>query len=566
MANWDPITVAEVLSKISDNIFVLPVIQRRLVWNEDKMELLFDTLLKGNSFGGIMVIEEEKETKPLFAFRYFSKDGSLIDSINLERLNQNQYFVIDGQQRLQSFYMGIMGSFNGKILYFDLFSDYNNLEFDFDFENDAARLPKLNSDRLDQGLKEHKWYPVNQLFKLLKDANDEDYIADKIVKAEGVTDDEIKKLHITKNVRTFFKNIFYGKHIGIAKVTMNKNLEEVSNRQRIVELFRRLNDGGTKLSAYDLVASILKGFEWKMEKFLDDTLKDYQDIGMTQDNLIKLIFILRDNHAKEMSDIEAEDAKFAVDKKDRICETLKTLKKFLIAAKLYEYYKSDNRSFIPLYFIAYHIFHRETSTENLHKLFDSYDTANSDYKKLYQWIYLSLLNGLFGRGKGWIPYKTGIRKLLNVIKGYKNKEFPITRVLDTYKNHPLIFFDKIDESNLNLLDMPFLFYVLYDRDTIIRFQDIDHIQPINKLRDNFSTILINRVENYQLLDVGTNRGTKREKSLQEWLTKEVENKELYLSRHLIPRDEEVWEVENYELFLKERRALILQKLNSVLNI
>jgi len=112
-----------------------------------------------------------------------------------------------------------------------------------------------------------------------------------------------------------------------------------------------------------------------MEKFLDETLKDYQDIGMSQDNLIKLIFLLRDNHTKEMSDIDSNDAKFAVDNKDRICETLRALKKFLIASKLHEYYKSENRSFIPLYFIAYHIFHKQTLTDNLHKLFDTYDTA-----------------------------------------------------------------------------------------------------------------------------------------------------------------------------------------------
>ena len=56
MANWESKTVSEVISKISDNYYVLPVIQRRLVWDEDKMELLFDTLLKGNSFGGIMVL------------------------------------------------------------------------------------------------------------------------------------------------------------------------------------------------------------------------------------------------------------------------------------------------------------------------------------------------------------------------------------------------------------------------------------------------------------------------------------------------------------------------------
>jgi uncharacterized protein with ParB-like and HNH nuclease domain len=245
MANWEPMTVEDAISKISDNVFVLPVIQRRLVWNEEKMELLYDTLLKGNSFGGIMIIEEEKNTKPLFAYRTFSKDGEMVNSINLENLIQSQYFVIDGQQRLQSFYIGIMGSINGKILYFDLFSDYNNLEFDFEFENDSSNLPKINKDRSESGIEECKWYPANQLFRKLKTTNDEDITADEIIGAEKITDD-IKKRHIKKNVQRFYKNIFSTKHIGIAKVTVNKQLSEIANKQRIVELFRRLNDGGMR--------------------------------------------------------------------------------------------------------------------------------------------------------------------------------------------------------------------------------------------------------------------------------------------------------------------------------
>lgn len=563
MANWESYTVADVISKIEQGTIVLPVIQRRLVWDEEKMELLFDTLLKKNSFGGIMALEEEKDQKPLFAIRTFTKDGTIIESLFVEKIPHNHSLIIDGQQRLQAFYIGITGSINGKVLYFDLLSDYPNLEFDFRFMNDVNRLPLQNNEKI--SIQQCLWHSVYYLFNRLKLTNDPFQVSDEVIIDKKVVDTEQQRA-IRMNISYFYQNVFGGKHVGIAKVDINRTLDETSNRQRIVELFRRLNDGGTRLSAYDLVASILKGFEWKMEKFLDDTLKNYQDIGMAQDNLIKLIFILRDNHTKEMSDIELDDAKFAVDNKDRIFETLGALKKFLIASKLYEYYKGENRSFIPLYFIAYHIFHKQTPTENLHKLFDTYDTANLDYKYLFKWIYLSLLNGLFGRGKGWIPYKTGIRKLLNVIKSYKNKEFPVVKILDTYKNHPLVFFDRIDETNLYLLDMPFLFYVLYDREGTIRLQDIDHIQPINKLQRSFDSNLMNRVENYQLLDIGTNRGTKREKSLTEWVDTEVENKELYLSRHLIPPDEKLWELGNYEMFIKERRNLILQKLNAVLNL
>ena len=75
MAEWEAIKIHEVVQDINDNKIVLPVIQRNLIWDEDKMELLFDSLLKGNSFGGIMALEEEKGNQPLFAFRLFSKEG-----------------------------------------------------------------------------------------------------------------------------------------------------------------------------------------------------------------------------------------------------------------------------------------------------------------------------------------------------------------------------------------------------------------------------------------------------------------------------------------------------------
>ncbi|MFX6937597.1 hypothetical protein ABTH70_19515, partial [Acinetobacter baumannii] len=80
-----------------------------------------------------------------------------------------------------------------------------------------------------------------------------------------------------------------------------------------------------KLSSFDLVASVLKGFEWEMEGFLEETLKSYEEIGLTQDNLIKLIFLLQDNHKKEMAAIEAADAQFAIKNRERIKVTLKCL-------------------------------------------------------------------------------------------------------------------------------------------------------------------------------------------------------------------------------------------------
>ena len=562
MATWKPYRIADAISEIENDKFVLPVIQRRLVWDEEKMELLFDTILKGNAFGGIIVIEEEKESKPLFSFRKFTKTGEPLSSITVESLSQNQFFVIDGQQRLQSLYIGLAGSMNHKVLYFDLYSDYNNTEYEFKFENDYAKLPKSLKETEERPIKEHLWYLASDLLRKLKETNDEDPVAENIIAAKKVTEDNLKT-HIQKNVKAFYKNIVTAECLGISKVTINKTKNETDNRQKIVELFRRLNDGGTKLSSFDLVASILKGFEWEMEAFLEQTLKEYEEIGLNQDNLIKLIFLLQDNHVKEMSAIEASDAQFAIASKERIEKVLKALKAFLIHAKLHDYYKEGNRSFIPLFFVCYHLFHKAISSDELEHYFDNFDANNPEFNRIYRWVYHSLLNGVFkSKGAGWIPYKTGIKKILEKIKNYKNLPFPTQELFDVYLSHPIVFTQDYNIDNLNRLDTSFLYYIMYDRSQTIRQNDIDHIHPKSLLEANGTEWnKINNVINYQLLDFGTNRGEKNGKPLKEWLEKGVENKPLYLNRHLIPESEDFWGIERYDGFLAERCRLIMDKIS-----
>lgn len=59
MANWESQNISDVVKDIDDQKFVLPVIQRRLVWEEEKMELLPDKIENN---------QREKKTK-LYRFR-----------------------------------------------------------------------------------------------------------------------------------------------------------------------------------------------------------------------------------------------------------------------------------------------------------------------------------------------------------------------------------------------------------------------------------------------------------------------------------------------------------------
>lgn len=564
MAIWKTYRVADVVTEIADQKFVLPVIQRSLVWTEDKMELLFDTLLKGDSFGGVMVIEEEKESKPLFTYRPFTRDGNFIPSRQVDKLSQQQFFVIDGQQRLQTFFIGLRGSISGKILYFDLYSDFNS-EFEFKFENDTTKLPKISKENIDRNIAEHFWYPVAGLLEKLKNTGKYKQVVKEIIDNHSIIDDD-KKDHIEENILAFYENVLNSDTLGISKVVINKSLPELDNRQRIVELFRRLNDGGTRLSSFDLVASILKGFAWEMEGFLSEMLEKYQDIGLTQENLIKFIFLLQDNFNKEMASIEGSDADFAIKNRERIKSTIKALKDFLECSKTYDYYKDGNRSFVPLFFIAYHLFHKQIDNNKLEHYFDNYEAGNTDFPLMKRWLYHSLINGVFrSKGAGWIPYKTGIKKILGAIKNYKDKPFPIQQLFQVYIDHPITFTTTYTSDNLDQLESSFVYYLMYDRARTTRTNDVDHIMPRSILEmERFDSGDINSIKNFQLIDYGTNRGSKNGKPFADWInnTDYVKDKSAFVSLHLIPRDETLWVEDMFMDFIEKRAELILDKLTT----
>ncbi len=264
MANWKSYSIDSVLSEIEDEKFVLPSVQRSAPWTEHQMELLFDTLLKGDSFGSVMVIDEDKYTQPLFEFRPFSKDGVVAHYKPTLKLQRQQYFVIDGQQRLQSLYMGLKGSYKDKILYFDLLSN-GNKAFEFKFEKSAKLLPKFIDINREREFTDHCWHMVGDLYLSLKEKNDELAVASEIFRVLRITSPK-KRACIIKNIKALYLNVFTAETIGISKVALNKNLTEKENRQRVIEMFQRLNSDTNRAPFYELNAPKLKKINQAIEE------------------------------------------------------------------------------------------------------------------------------------------------------------------------------------------------------------------------------------------------------------------------------------------------------------
>ena len=197
------------------------------------MAKLFDTLLKEYSFGAVIVLKERARQKPLFASREFSINGEIVNadlSSQEKILDDEQFFVIDGQQRLQTFYIGLCGSFGGKKLYFDLYSDFQKGEYDFKFAFPTKGKSSVkNIERAERKIAgseietvaECLWYPVPELYeKLARAGGNYDRIADEIVQTHGV-EEQHKQKHIVANVKQFHRNIFDVKSVGISEIAVD---------------------------------------------------------------------------------------------------------------------------------------------------------------------------------------------------------------------------------------------------------------------------------------------------------------------------------------------------------
>jgi hypothetical protein len=70
---------------------------------------------------------------------------------------------------------------------------------------------------------------------------------------------------------------------------------------------------------------------------------------------------------------------------------------------------------------------------------------------------------------------------------------------------------------------------------------------------------INSIKNFQLLDYGTNRGKKNGKPFKKWIDNYVSDKKSFVTRHLIPTDENIWTEDKLDNFITERAQLIFNK-------
>jgi hypothetical protein len=209
--------VSTILDHIDNGHMALPEFQRGYVWNRDQVRGLFDSLYKRHPIGGLLVWATESNTA---AHR---GEGQL--STGIVKL------LLDGQQRMTSLYGVVRGKppkfFDGNERAF------TDLRFNLETETFEFYQPvKMRGDTL--------WVDVSNLMKT-GTAGMGSFIAELSQNAE-----------LAPNVGIYASRL---SHL-LAITETDLHIDEVTGKDKslevVVDIFNRVNSGGTKLSKGDL--------------------------------------------------------------------------------------------------------------------------------------------------------------------------------------------------------------------------------------------------------------------------------------------------------------------------
>jgi hypothetical protein len=302
------VNVFSLLNQVRNEEIVLPAIQRRFVWDEDQIYVLLDSIMRGYPIGVVILWETYGDIQYRAFLRDFRTENrdSFRENVQGGRLN----LVIDGQQRLQSLYVALCGTFEGKSLYFDVLSGIDSDHMDavkyvfwFATRVEITELHEwVRSESAKPQARRAKDFVLEHYEKtsdlLALGPREQRQLVRSITEQLSLEDEDESRLDANlSNLRTRLT----GDDTILLTTTMDENLPSDSPLRKtdadVLEVFVRVNTGGTVLNRSDLVFSMLK-LNWKEST---EALPDFVDsinrgnaFDLDTDFVIRCLFAVSD--------------------------------------------------------------------------------------------------------------------------------------------------------------------------------------------------------------------------------------------------------------------------------
>lgn len=581
MAYETPLTIAEVMQDISNNKYVLPSIQREYKWDTEQIETLFDSLMQDYPIGAFLFWEIEKSRLLDYDFyeflrNYHEKNNTHNKKVDLKG-SDGVTAVLDGQQRLTSIYIGLKGSYAYRLKYKQKKSEnaypvrylYLNLIEDAQDENNKYDFRFL-TDKEFSGMTEGFWYKVGDILTMTQPGETSQYVLENIAFAGTYTKEQT--MHANNTLQKLYNVVHTDKTLSYYK-------EKATELDKVLNIFIRVNSGGTVLTYSDLLLSIASA-QWEnydareeITEFVDDVNSIGGGFRINKDFVLKTSLVLTDfpniafkvdNFNKpNMMKIEAnwENIKRAIKQSVYLVSSFGYTGETL----------SSNNALIP---IAYYLL-----TIGMPDNFVESGATKENRAKIKKWLIMALLKKAFSGQPDNV-----IRPIRDIIRENGNNEFPIAQIIDKFKgtNKSIQFAeDDIDEYLLKLkygksetLSTLMLLYPSLDFSN--KFHE-DHMYPRSKFRkpylrkmgvpeDKLDTYIdsVNDISNLQLLAAQLNE-EKLNTDFDVWFNKQQatdSDKIQYRTIHYLPEMEYTYP--NFLLFMEQRKQMLRKRLIKIL--
>ncbi len=563
-------TIREFMDQAEGGKLILPSIQREYVWNEEQICRLFDSIMSEYPIGHMMLwkLDGSKiNEKGITFYKLLNNYNEMIPENNEKLENPSPdktYFaILDGQQRTQSLYIGLKGylklkiyrarknnveSYKNKYLYINLIGEESELDeykYEFKFFADEELKNKENENKF--------FFRVGKILQYDRLPNINDI-------------ENIKNIQLNDEQKRIAQDILFNLY---QKINVNDSIlhwdiiSSDKSLDNVLNIFIRTNSGGTVLSKTDLLFSTVVANWEDARKNIEELLDRINNKGgqgvrfnFTKDFIMRTLMYLLD----EPVTLKLNDIKDNIQSMRENWELLSSAISKAPSVLKYAGYNGENlisyNAVMPIiYYIYKGGFLKKTDTIDYNPM-----------EELKKYLVIAQMKKLFGVASN--NTLTNVRNaLIDKNKKLRNKYFKLNDLnnVNIVGNRDFSVNDEIIESwfEENKNDYTFmiltLLYPCADIEKVKYHQD--HMHPESKLKNNPKFYnLRNRLANLQLLP-GDENESKNDTDLEEWLN--LDNDRLKNTRYLPECSKKI---EDYEIFLEERKKLMKEELLKILKI
>jgi uncharacterized protein with ParB-like and HNH nuclease domain len=583
MAYQTAITIKEAIDNIKKRDYVLPSIQREFVWDTDQIEMLFDSIMRDYPISTFLFWKVDKTRVKNFQFyeflkKYHQKDCRHNTKVDLPD-DSDVIALLDGQQRMTSMYLALAGSYakkrpNFRInnplaylekkLYLNILSPSSEIETEYEFKF-------LTYDEAQENDNTIFWFQCSEILGFEDVSQAMEYVMDNDL-ADSSKYELVNRKFASKTLNKFYNAIH-------TNGTISYYLEKGEELDKVLQIFIRINSGGTTLSYSDLLLSIATA-QWKdkdarevIHEFVDSINLVGDGFKFNKDIVLKSCLVLGDFDVKfKVDNFTKENMQTIEQNWDATSGAMRSAIELVAAFG----YSQDNllatNAIIP---IAYFIHKNECMKHILHS-----DNHKENRRKIKEWLARVLLKGTFGGTPDGIYPK--LRDLINANIG----RFPLDEIIENYrgKTKSIVFNEDDIDTLMGLQYGKAKTYcaltLLYPGLNQSFKYHQDHIHPKSffgktKLRSLGLTEaqvetyqeLCNNLPNLQLLQANQNI-EKSDKNFSDWVKStfpNIDERNEFLRQNYIERSDSL-SFEDFLSFEDNRRTKIKHELMRMLKV